>query len=220
MAVTVRASKDILNSNMLAMPIVSPKPSTAALTFCGPEKNGIIYRLNPSDNTKAPIFSAISSKQDPFLQISRIFPTGAQEQLGAAFNNPSTKEVKLLLRGQEIQISAEKSGLGSHYHSFTLPTSHNTVGGKFTWRSSSSGSGKEELLDGAGKKIASFASHKLGSKVPEIQVLVQTSGFMVEIIVMSGLAMNAKESLKGKGGSVEVAFQAMDVAMTIAGIGS
>ena len=92
---------------------------------------------------------------------------------------------------------------------FTLPN-----GGDFTWKPS----GKDrELVDGADIKIASMEPRRGDDSGPQIQIFVQTSDYMVEAIVMSGLALSGKEKRGAE--SAATAAKVIKVVASLAGGG-
>ena len=179
----------------------------AALTLNGPDKQGIIYSVDSSNNNRIATFSTVSSSNNPYLQVSKISPNSLRQHLGSASHSSLTGKYTLEVRGQEIELRAVSTGMATYNHKFTLP---DAAGEEFTWRSALSG---KELVDNAGIKLASYTSHKSKDGGPHMQIFVQTSDYMVEVIVLSGMALSAKQM--GFGDSGSKAAKAVKLAATI-----
>lgn len=120
------------------------------------------------------LYTMITSKSSkPNIQLSRVSPDAlSQTVIGEAIFHLTSCSVDLSLHGRPISMKESLSG----NRSFTWPPV-----GKLKWAKNSMGTALE-LIDGTGFKMARCKDKK------KIEVLIQCDDYLLDAIVLSGMA--------------------------------
>ena len=163
--------------------------SATSLTLHGPDTNGLIHRLNPQTNTLTPLFAANIQSSKPQVALSRILPNNLRQPLGTASTSTFSGTTTFSIQNLTIRMEVKNKNL-QPLQAFTLPG----LAGEWEWRSDKWGTG-EDLMDGSGVRVA----HAQWYRQPmSVEIFVGVEDWMVEVIVLSALAVMAgdKKGLK------------------------
>ncbi|KAH7303339.1 hypothetical protein B0I35DRAFT_415207 [Stachybotrys elegans] len=173
------------------------------ITLIGPDKHGIIARLDPATGTRHPVIAAqINNSSKPQIKLARMLPNNLQQPFATASYSSLSGSLRVNVEGLP-EIKLEQSWEGMQYaKEFKAPPELGGTGGKMAWKPAGWGD-VNELWDAQGTKVARFKSMRLKND-PQLDVFVQASDAFVDVVLLAalGLLVEGGKSLKFLGDMV------------------